>query len=81
MDNIITRELIDRMKNTADVAELMALATENGLAVSEKRAAEIFGELHKAEEINDDELADIFGGYELDCGKNYLPREMPREIS
>ena len=59
----INNELIAKAKAAATVEELIALATENGITLSEDDAKMYFEVLHpKTGELSDDELDNVAGG-------------------
>ena len=58
MDN----ELITKARKAKSVEELLALAGENGLEMTEKAAKVLYDNLHSSEEMADDELESVSGG-------------------
>lgn len=57
------KELLEKAKTAKTVEELIALATENGIALTAEKAKEYFAELHaKACELEDDVLDNVSGG-------------------
>ena len=57
------KELIAKAKETNTVEELMALAKENGIRLTEEEAKTYFAKLHPATgELSDDELDNVAGG-------------------
>lgn len=57
------KNLIQRAKSARNADELLALAKENGIAMSSDEANEKFKELHPASgEVTDDELNNVSGG-------------------
>ena len=57
-----TPEQITKAKAAKSAEELLALAKENGIEISEEEAAKFFADLHKEGELSDDELAGVAGG-------------------
>lgn len=64
MDN---KELLEKAKGASSPEELIALAKENGLELSEEYAAEYLERLNKSDELSDEELDNVSGG---GCFKN-----------
>lgn len=62
MENL-SEELLEKAKQTKSVEELLSLAKENGVEMTEEQANAYFTQLHKASgEIADDELENVAGG-------------------
>ena len=59
-----TNEQILKAKAAKSVEELLALAKENGVELSEEEAKKYFAEWHREGELSDEELQNISGG----CG-------------
>ena len=59
-----TNEQLTKAKQTKSVEELIALAKENGMELTEEEAAKYFAELYKEGELADEELDNVAGG----CG-------------
>ena len=59
-----TQEQIAKAKAAKSAEELIALAKENGLELTEEEAKNYFEQWHKEGEIADDELENVSGG----CG-------------
>ncbi len=60
------KELIGKLKQAQSPAELITLAKENGLEITEEQAKVYFEQLKaKAGELSDDELAKVAGGVAL----------------
>ena len=59
-----TNEQILKAKAAKSVEELLALAKENGVELTEDEAKKYFAEWHDEGELSDDELANVSGG----CG-------------
>ena len=69
----INNELIAKAKAAATVEELIALATENGITLTEDDAKMYFEVLHpKTGELSDDELDNVAGGGCYAPGGNLL---------
>ncbi len=63
MENKFTPELIEKAKSAKTPEELMALAKENGMELTEESAKAYFEKLHpQSGEISDDELDNVSGG-------------------
>ena len=59
----LTPEMIEKAKGTKSAEELLALAKENGVELTEKEAATYFAQLNpKSGELDDDELDAVAGG-------------------
>ena len=69
----LTAELLAKAKEAKSVEELLAIAKENGIALTEEEAAKYFAELNKEGEIANDELDNVSGG----CGNSYDPHTDP----
>ena len=76
MDNKFTPELIEKAKEAKTPDELMSLAKENGVELTEESAASYFDRLNpKTGELSDSELDNVSGG----CGGDYdAGRPKPR---
>ena len=64
-----TSEQLKKAKCAKSAEELLALAKENGMELTEEEAAKYFAELHKEGEIADEELDNVAGG----CGGSSNP--------
>ena len=63
MENKFTPELIEKAKSAKTPEELMALAKENGVELTEESAAAYFDRLNpKTGELSDSELDNVAGG-------------------
>ena len=63
MDNKFTPELIEKAKEAKTPDELMSLAKENGIELTEESAAAYFDRLNpKTGELSDSELDNVSGG-------------------
>lgn len=59
----LTPEMIEKAKAAKTADELLALAKENGVEMTEESAAAYFAQLHPtAGELSDDELDNVAGG-------------------
>ena len=64
----LNKELVARAKEAKTPEELMALAKENGIDMTEESAASLFEQLNsKTSELSDSELDNVSGG----CGGGY----------
>ena len=64
----LTKELVAKAKETKTSEELMALAKEAGIDMTEESAASLFEQLNsKTSELSDSELDNVSGG----CGGGY----------
>ena len=72
----LTKELVAKAKEAKTPEELMALAKENGVELTEESAASYFDRLHpQTGELSDIELDNVSGG----CGGGYdAGRPQPR---
>lgn len=61
-ENKFTAEMIEKAKAAKSAAELLTLAKENGIDLSEAEAVDAFAKFNKSGEISDDELDNISGG-------------------
>ena len=57
-----TAEQMNKAKSAKSAEELLAMAKESGVEMTEAQAAKYFDELHKEGELTDDELAAVAGG-------------------
>ncbi|MDE6729409.1 MAG: bacteriocin [Oscillospiraceae bacterium] len=65
MKNNFTPELIEKARQAQSVEELMTLAEENGITITENEARDYFAQLNECNqsgELSDDELANVSGG-------------------
>ncbi len=58
----MTNELLQKAKECKSAEELLALAKENGMEMTENQAAELFARLNQEGELSDDELDSAAGG-------------------
>ena len=63
-----TKEQIEKAKTAKSVEELIALAKENGIEMTEEEAEKYFADLHREGELADDELDNVSGG----CGRTVV---------
>ncbi len=68
----ISTELMNQAKQATSVEELMALAQENGMTLSEEEAKKYFAQLRQEGALQDDELDNVAGGGFF-CDE-YVPR-------
>ncbi len=62
MEDNFTPELIEKAKQAKSHEELIALAKENGIELSEDKAKEYFERLNRSGELSDEELDNVSGG-------------------
>lgn len=62
MENSFSPEQIEKAKASKSPEELLSLAKENGLDMTEEQANTYFEELNKIGELSDDELDNVSGG-------------------
>ena len=55
-------ELLEKARAAKSAEELMALAKENGMEMTEEEAAAYFVQLNKSGELSDEELDNVAGG-------------------
>ena len=60
----LTKEQVEKVKAAQSAEELLAIAKENGVELTEAEAEKYIAELHQEGEIADDELNNVSGG----CG-------------
>ncbi len=58
----LTKEQLEKAKQAKSAEELLLLAKENGIGMTEEMAKEYFSELHKTGDISDEELENVAGG-------------------
>ncbi|MDE5753178.1 MAG: Nif11-like leader peptide family RiPP precursor [Oscillospiraceae bacterium] len=82
-ENKLTPELIKKARQAKSPEELLALAKENGITLSEDEAKEYFERLNGSGEISDEELDNVAGGGCLSfpkrcpkCGKGTIVYNM-----
>ncbi len=56
------KELFEKAKAAKSVEELMALAKENGIEMTDEEGAAYFAQLNKSGELSDEELDNVAGG-------------------
>ena len=71
-----TPEQLAKAKQAKSVEELLALAKENGMELTEEEAKNYFAELNKEGEIADEELDNVSGG----CGSYERPDVVNVEV-
>ncbi len=67
----MNKDLIIKAKQAKSPEEILALAKENGMKLTEESAKAYFAKLHKNGEVSDDELDSVSGG----CGE---PSDPPK---
>ncbi len=55
-------EFIAKLKEAKSADEILALAKENGIELSEDKAKELFSQLNASGELSDDDLEKVAGG-------------------
>ena len=65
-----TNEQLLKAKAAKSAEELLALAKENGMEMTDDEAKKYFSDLHKEGELSDDELDNVSGG----CGGDPTPK-------
>ncbi len=70
MDNKLTPELIEKAKTAHSPEELLSMARENGIELTNEQAAEGFERLQKQGALSDEELDGVSGG---GCGGPKYP--------
>jgi predicted ribosomally synthesized peptide with nif11-like leader len=66
---MIDQNLIEKAKKAASAEELIALAKEAGISMTEQKAADAFQKLHSAKgELADEELGNVSGGCNTGIG-------------
>lgn len=65
-----SKELLEKAKAAKTVEELLELAKEENINLTEKEATKIFADLHKTGELADEELDNVTGG---GCGGRFTP--------
>lgn len=58
----MNEELIAKARSAKSAEELLALAKENGVELTEEEASAYFEQLNKSGELSDDELDNVAGG-------------------
>ncbi|MBQ5329416.1 MAG: Nif11-like leader peptide family RiPP precursor, partial [Oscillospiraceae bacterium] len=59
----MNQELVNKARKAKSVEELLALAKENGIELTDEQAKEYFAQLNPTKgELSDDELEDVAGG-------------------
>ena len=56
------KELFEQAKEAKSAEELVSLAKENGMELTEEEAAAYFAQLNKSGELSDEELDNVAGG-------------------
>ena len=60
--NEVTDEMMEKAKAAASAEELLKLAKEAGVEMTEESAKEAFSRLHPSEKLSIDDLDDVAGG-------------------
>lgn len=66
----LTSEQLTKAKAAKSVEELLALAKESGIELTEEEAAKYLADLHKEGSLSDDEFDNVVGG----CGGDPEPK-------
>ena len=61
-----TNEIIEKVKTAKSAEELLAMAKEENIELTEEQAAKAFAELNKMGELSDEELDNVAGGVNYD---------------
>ena len=70
----MNQELVNKARKAESVEELLALAKENGIELTNEQAKEYFAQLNPTKgELSDDELEDVAGGGCLAEEERYCP--------
>ena len=70
----MNQELVNKARKAESVEELLALAKENGIELTNEQAKEYFAQLNPTKgELSDDELEDVAGGGCLGEEERYCP--------
>ena len=80
MGNKFTPELIEKAKAAKSAEDILAIAKENGIALSEDEAKTYFERLNTSGELSDDELDSVAGGCGPftscpNCGRNIAMKD------
>ena len=65
-------EFIAKLKEAKSADEILVLAKENGMELSEEKAKELFSELNASGELSDEELDKVAGGNIYDKFLDYF---------
>ena len=70
----MNQELVNKARKAKSVEELLALAKENGIELTNEQAKEYFAQLNPTKgELSDDELEDVAGGGCFGEEERYCP--------
>ncbi len=58
----LNSELLEKAKQAGTAEEILSLAKENGVELTEEEAKEYFEQLHRSGELSDEELDNVAGG-------------------
>lgn len=78
MENKLTPEIIEKAKQAKSVEELLSLAKENEIELTEDEGKAYFEQLHKSGELSDEELGNVAGGGCDICTRISRRLEKPR---
>ncbi|MDE6730904.1 MAG: Nif11-like leader peptide family RiPP precursor [Oscillospiraceae bacterium] len=65
MKSEFTPELMKKARQANSIAELLSLAKENGIALTQDEAENYFAQLHQSVELSDEELDQVAGGTDV----------------
>ena len=71
----ISKELLEKAKQAKTAEELIEMAKEENIELTEEQAAKAFAELNKAGELSDEELENAAGG---GCGDSNKSGDTPK---
>lgn len=71
----ISKEILEQAKTANSAEELVILAKENGMEVTQQEASAYFKQLHASGEIEDEELENVAGG---GCGQAQVQKQTYR---
>ena len=73
----ISKELLEKAKQAKTAEELLAMAKEENIELTDEQAKEYFATIHASGELSDEELDNVSGG----CGGNGLGWTPTRTIT
>lgn len=57
------KEVLKKLKEAKSVEEIIAIAKEDGVELSEENAETIYAQMNQSGELSDDDLAMVVGGF------------------
>lgn len=57
------KEVLKKLKEAKSVEEIIAIAKEDGVELSEENAETIYTQMNQSGELSDDDLAMVVGGF------------------